>query len=144
MREISAGWKGKVAVVTLYRELRGTNVHVSVVKPGPVSTEFYDAAATQSAGLRIPAERFGVQPEAVVNRIWKLLRKPTRVVYVPRLFVLVPWVELGLGWLIDLLGPLLLRRQLKLAKVQVGYHASMRRPSAASKCLSLVASTRSY
>ena len=102
---------------SLYRELRGTNIHVSVIKPGPVSTEFYDAAVTKSAGLRIPAERFSVKPEAVANRIWTLLRKPARVAYVPRLFVLVPWVELCFGWLMDLLGPLLLRRQLKLAEV---------------------------
>jgi len=98
----------------LYRELRGTNVHVSVVKPGPVSTEFYDAAATKSAGLRVPAERFSVKPEAVANRIWALLRKPARIAYVPRLLGFVPWVELCLGWLMDLLGPLLLRRQLTL------------------------------
>ncbi len=102
---------------SLYRELRGTNVHVSVVRPGPVSTEFYDAASTRSSGLRIPAERFSVKPEAVADRIWTLLRRPARVAYVPRLFVLVPWVEFCLGWLLDLLGPLLLRRQLKLAKV---------------------------
>ncbi len=82
-----------------------------------MSTEFYDAAVTKSAGLRIPAGRFSVKPEAVANWIWTLLRKPARVAYVPRLFVLVPWVELCLGWLMDLLGPLLLRRQLKLAKV---------------------------
>ncbi len=102
---------------SLYRELRGTNVHVSVVKPGPVSTEFYDAASTRSSGLRIPAERFSVRPEAVADRIWALLRKPARIAYVPRLFGFVPWIELCLGWLMDLLGPLLLRRQLRLAKV---------------------------
>ncbi|MBC8448539.1 MAG: SDR family NAD(P)-dependent oxidoreductase [Chloroflexi bacterium] len=104
---------------SLYRELRGSNVHVSVVKPGPVSTEFYDVASSLSAGLRMPAEKFAVKPEAVANRIWTLLRKPVRIVYVPRLLGLVPWVELYLGWLMDLLGPLLLRRQLKPARGSV-------------------------
>jgi len=100
---------------SLHRELRGTNVHVSVVKPGPVSTEFFETASTRSSGLRIPVERFSVQPEAVAGRIWALLRRPARIAYVPRLFVFVPWVELCLGWLMDLLGPLLLRRQSKLS-----------------------------
>ena len=65
---------------SLYRELRGTNVHVSVVKPGPVSTEFFDAASTKSSGLRIPVERFSVKPEVVADRIWALLRRPARIV----------------------------------------------------------------
>ena len=100
----------------LYRELRGTNVHISVVKSGAVATGFFDTASAQPAGLPMPAKRLGVRPEVVVNRIWALLQKPHRGAYVPRLFVLVPWVELCLGWLMDLLGPLLLRRQLRLAK----------------------------
>jgi short-subunit dehydrogenase len=100
---------------SLYRELRGTNVHVSVVKPGPVTTEFYDAGQNQAAGLRIPGERFGIQPETVANRIWALVRRPRRVAYVPRWFSFVPWVEPALGWLLDRLGPLLLRRQPKAA-----------------------------
>jgi len=104
---------------SLYRELRGSNVHVSVVKPGPVATEFYDVASSLSAGLRLPAEKYAVKPEAVANRIWTLLRKPVRIAYVPRLLGLVPWVELYLGWLMDLLGPLLLRRQLKPARGSV-------------------------
>ncbi len=96
----------------LYRELHGTNVHVSVVRSGAVATEFYDKAAAQPAGMRIPAERFGVKPEVVANRIWNLLGKPARIAYVPRLLVFVLWVELFFGWLIDLLGPLLLRRHM--------------------------------
>lgn len=96
----------------LYRELRGTCVHVSVVKPGPVSTEFFDTAST--AGLRMPAERFAVKPERVADSIWRLLNRPRRVAFVPDWYRVVPWVEPAFGWIMDLLGPLLLRRQLKL------------------------------
>jgi uncharacterized MAPEG superfamily protein len=42
-----------------------------------------------------------------------LIRHPRRLIYVPRYLAAVPWLELSFGWLIDLLGPLLLRRQKK-------------------------------
>jgi len=96
----------------LFRELRGTGVHVSVVRPGVVATEFYDVI-TRASGLRVPVERLGVQPEAVAGRIVELLRRPRRLVYVPGWLRFVPWVEPMWGWLIDLLGPLLLRRQMR-------------------------------
>jgi short-subunit dehydrogenase len=92
----------------LYREMRGSGVQVSVVKPGPVTTEFFDVASC--AGRQMPAERFGVKPEAVAGRIWNVLRHPTRMAYVPRFYWFVQWVEPYFGWVMDLLGPLLLRR----------------------------------
>jgi hypothetical protein len=94
----------------LYRELRGTGIHISVVRSGAVSTPFFETAA-QHNGLRIPVERLSITPEKVADRIYGLIRKPVRVAYVPRILSVVPWVELSLGWLIDLLGPLLLRYQ---------------------------------
>jgi UDP-glucose 4-epimerase len=102
----------------LYRELRGTRVHISVVRAGAVATGFFDRASSQLAALRMPARRFGVKPEAVANRVWALLRRPARVAYVPRVLGFVPWVELCFGWLIDRLGPLLLRRQSKTTPVR--------------------------
>lgn len=103
----------------LYRELRGTGVHISVVRAGAVATEFFDRASSQLAALRMPAKKLGIKPEAVSDRIWGLLRRPVRVAYVPRILGFVPWVELALGWLIDRLGPLLLRRHTKLARGSV-------------------------
>ena len=95
----------------LYRELRGTHVHLSLVKPGPVTTEFFEVAARKSSGRRVPAERLAVKVSAIVDCIWSLLNRPRRVAYVPSLLSLVPWVEPSLGWLIDRLGPLLLKRR---------------------------------
>jgi hypothetical protein len=93
---------------SLHREMRGSGVHVSVVKPGPVTTEFFDTAS--SAGRRLPAERFAVRPAAVADCIWRVLRHPTRMAYVPGLYWFSQWVEPYFGWVMDLLGPLLLRR----------------------------------
>ena len=97
----------------LHRELRGTQVHVSVVRPGPVATAFFEKTSAQPAALPLPGKRFAVAPEAVARRIMRVIRRPTRVAYVPRLLSIAPWLEPSLGWLIDLLGPVLLKWQTK-------------------------------
>lgn len=102
----------------LHRELRGTRVYASLVKPGPVRTEFFDAGAGEGTGQRIPAERFAISAEQVAERIWGLVRRPRRVIYIPRVLTLSQWVEPAVGWLIDFLGPLLLRRQPAYERVQ--------------------------
>lgn len=101
----------------LYRELRGTKVHVSVVNSGAVAdTEFYQSASALPGAGRMPAERFGVKPEVVADRIWGLLVKPRRAIYVPRFLGLVPLLEFYFGWLMDRIGPVLLKRQAEAAE----------------------------
>jgi short-subunit dehydrogenase/dTDP-4-dehydrorhamnose reductase len=95
----------------LYRELRGSGVNVSAVRPGPVLTEFYQTVTRLSAGRSIPVGRFCVPPEAVADAIVKLLTRPRRVIYVPAGFRILPWVEFSFGWLMDRVAVLLLRRQ---------------------------------
>jgi short-subunit dehydrogenase len=95
----------------LYRELTGTHLHVSVVRAGPVLTDFSDLAANLEGGLHIPTERMGVTAETIANRIWNLLEHPRRVIYVPSWLRITPHIENSFGWLIDRLGPLLLRAQ---------------------------------
>jgi short-subunit dehydrogenase len=95
----------------LYRELTGTHLHVSVVRAGPVLTEFSETAAAFESGLHIPTERMGVSAETIANRIWSLLEHPRRVIYVPSWLIITPIIENSFGWLIDRLGPLLLRFQ---------------------------------
>ncbi len=93
----------------LYRELTGTRLHVSVVRAGPVLTEFSDNAASREGSLHLPTERIGVTAEAVANQVWGLLEHPRRVIYVPFWLRITPYIEGLFGWLIDRLGPLLLR-----------------------------------
>jgi short-subunit dehydrogenase len=95
----------------LYRELVGTRLHVSIVRAGPVRTEFYATAASLEGGLNIPMERLGVTADVIAQQVWKLLQHPRRVVYVPAWLAITPYIENSFGWLIDRLGPLLLRRQ---------------------------------
>jgi short-subunit dehydrogenase len=96
---------------SLYRETHGTGVHVSVVKPGAVLTEFYRTAERQPGGSTVPAERFGVSAETVVKAILSLLSRPRRAVWVPGPLRVLPWVEFSFGWLMDRLGPALLKRR---------------------------------
>jgi short-subunit dehydrogenase len=95
----------------LYRETRGTKVHVSVARVGPVLTEFSETALGRENGGHVPTEKVGVTAEYVAERIWGLLLHPKRVTYIPRWLSITPWVELSFGWLEDLIGPLLLKRQ---------------------------------
>lgn len=93
----------------LHRELRGSKVFASIVRPGPVSTGFFKSAKRRHGGRAIPAERLGISAQRVADRIWGLLKRPRRVVYVPWYLGVVPWIEAGFGWLMDLLGPRLLK-----------------------------------
>jgi hypothetical protein len=95
----------------LYRELRGSGVYVSAVRPGPVLTEFYQTVTRRSSGRSIPVGRSSVTAEVVANAIVGLLRRPRRVMYVPGRFRILPWVELGFGWAYDRLAGFLIRRQ---------------------------------
>jgi len=93
----------------LHRELRGTNVYCSVVRAGPVSTEFFDQAANRQSGLRVPAEKFAVPPELIAKKVCQLLLRPRKVIYTPSLLAIAPWIEILFGRIIDRLGPLLLK-----------------------------------
>jgi short-subunit dehydrogenase/dTDP-4-dehydrorhamnose reductase len=95
----------------LYRELRGSGVSVSAVRPGPVLTEFYQTVTRLSAGRSIPVGKFSVPAEAVADAIVKLLARPRRVVYVPAGFRVLPWIEFSFGWLMDRVAGFFLRRQ---------------------------------
>ncbi len=95
----------------LYRELAGTRLHISVVRAGPVRTEFGEAALHHENSLHVPTEKIGVTAEKVAERIWGLVRRPRRVIYVPGWMRIVPWAEMIFGWIIDRLGPLLLKKQ---------------------------------
>jgi dihydroflavonol-4-reductase len=94
----------------LHRELRDTGVHVCSVRPGPVATDFYQTVTRRSAGRSIPVGRM-IQPGAVAEAIVGLLRRPSRAIYVPHRFSVLPWLELGFGWLFDRVSGFLLRRQ---------------------------------
>ena len=95
----------------LYRELTGTRVHVSVVRAGPVRTEFGEVALSKENGGHVPTEHVGVTADFVAWRIWKLMLRPRRVIYVPGWLRVVPWAELAFGSIIDRVGPMLLRKQ---------------------------------
>jgi short-subunit dehydrogenase len=101
---------------SLHRELRGSGVQVSVVRPGPVKTEFFQTARTLPEGGSVPAERFAVSAELVASAIVSLLGHPRRVVFVPWFLGISAWLEPVFGGLIDRLGPLLLRRRSKPVK----------------------------
>lgn len=96
---------------SLHREMRGSGVQVSLIRPGPVKTEFFQTARQLPRGGNVPAEKFSVSAERVADQIANLLEHSRRVVYVPFILALSVWLEPLLGGLIDKLGPLLLRHR---------------------------------
>uniref|UniRef100_A0A7C4PEL8 SDR family oxidoreductase n=1 Tax=Anaerolinea thermolimosa TaxID=229919 RepID=A0A7C4PEL8_9CHLR len=95
---------------SLYRETRGSGVQVCSIRPGPVSSEFFEQALLHPNGRAVPVERFAVPPQRVAECLWSVMNRPRRVAYVPSILALSPWLERLFGGVIDLLGPLLLRR----------------------------------
>ncbi len=98
-------------ITSLHRELKGMGVHISSVRPGPVRTSFLDPLAAELKRFGIPFKILAIRPEMVAARITRLIKRPKRVIYLPRILWMVPWLELSLGWLMDMLGPLLLKRR---------------------------------
>ena len=94
----------------LYRELAGSGVRVSLVAPGPVATEIFDASEKIENGRRIPAEKGAIPAAAVAACVWSLLRRPRRYVFVPWYWRWTAVTEFFFGWAMDLAGPVLLRR----------------------------------
>ncbi len=95
---------------SLHRELRGSNVQASVMRLGPIKTEFYEKSRDLKNGGSIPVGRFAFSTELVDAALWQLINHPKRVVYVPRWMVVSRYVENIFGGLLDRIGPLLLKK----------------------------------
>ncbi len=88
-------------------------MHISVVRAGPVKTEFFDTARKLPNGGAIPAERFAIPSARVAKAVWSAVKFPRKVIYVPFYMFLSPLLEVLFSSLIDLAGPLLLKRMKK-------------------------------
>jgi len=95
----------------LFREMKGSGVCISALRPGSVTSEFYDIAQKSSlGGRRTPGELFAISPERVAQVVSRLVRKPRRRVYVPGYLILSPLLNILFGWALDWMGPVLLKK----------------------------------
>lgn len=101
---------GESFTSALHRELAGTKIYASVIRATGVKTEFFDTVSGREGGQRLPGWAFAVEVEQVVDALWSLLRRPRRIVFVPWTMRFVPWAEVLAGWVMDRVGPALLRR----------------------------------
>ena len=90
---------------SLYRELRGSGVTLSVVRPGPVASGFFAASLKAEGGNPIPGEKTAISPDKVAALIARLVEHPRRAVWIPWRMRFLLVVDPLLGWLIDALGP---------------------------------------
>lgn len=98
----------------LYRELKGSPVRVSTILPGPVKTDL-SINSKSSGGRLLPTDSIGVSSEDVARKVLHAVQYPHRLFYVPWILGITPVIEHAFGWLIDLIGPALLRREDKRA-----------------------------
>jgi uncharacterized protein len=94
---------------SVYRELKGSGVSISAIRPGPVSSEFFDSTRAKPGSGSIPAENMAVSPQRIADAIWSLLRHPRRALTVPWYWGATSLLEPLFGWIIDLLGPFLIK-----------------------------------
>ncbi len=96
---------------SLYREMKGSGVCISVLRLGPVKTEFFEHARQLPNGGSVPAERFSISVQRASRGVLRLLRTRRRYLYVPGMMGVIPLLALLFGGVIDMLGPLLLKRK---------------------------------
>lgn len=73
---------------SLRMELRGTNIHVSAVNPGPIATSFFDVA-DKSGNYVKSVKKYMLKPDYVADQIVKLMIHPKRELNLPR------WMNTG-------------------------------------------------
>ncbi len=96
---------------SISRELKGSGISASVLRPGAVASEFFEVAAGMKNGRPIPAASARISPERVADKVWKLVLRPRACAYVPGGLSILKYVRLGMGFILDLLGPVHLKRQ---------------------------------
>lgn len=96
-----------------HRELKQSGVNITIIRAGPVKSKFFDAARNLPNGGPIPAERFAIPSERVAKAIWSAVKIPRKVIYVPFYMVFSPLLEVLFSFIIDQVGPLLLKRMKK-------------------------------
>ncbi len=81
----------------LYRDLHRQGVHVSIVNPGPIATEFGQVAYGWSA----QKSQRGTTPEQAAQAIWRALYGARKRVYVPWYYRPLRGLNLILEWALD-------------------------------------------
>ena len=94
------------------RELSGTKVRVTLIKPGPVATNFFHRAS-EMKGRQIPGENFAITVDQAAKKIISIIDRPKKELYIPGYYLLMPWVDRLFSPIIDRLGPILLREPVK-------------------------------
>jgi hypothetical protein len=96
---------------SLFRELVDSGVSVSVLRAGPVTTEFFRTLNKRKSSLLDYVEHLGVSPQRVAATVWQLILHPKRKVYVPGWMGIIPFIEFAFGWIMDRIGPMDLKKQ---------------------------------
>ena len=95
---------------SISRELRGSNIKICVLRPGAIESGFFDVSEKLAHGRHIPGSRMRVAPDRVAESVWRLVRRPRVNSYVPGGLEILRFVGSLFGVLLDLVGPIHLKR----------------------------------
>lgn len=97
------------------REMTGSGVLVTLVKLGPVRSDFY-SHSEKTNGHHIPGEAFAISTGRVAQEICNFIGSRRKVVIIPGYYFFFPLVEQLFGWIIDLIGPVILKVKPEIKK----------------------------
>ncbi len=96
--------------LALNRELKRSGVSVSVIRPGPIKTAFFEKIEKTPNGQTIPGQSLSIEAAQVADAIYTLILWPRAGCYVPCWMGSVPMLHTVFSWVFDLAGPILLNQ----------------------------------
>jgi len=86
-------------------------IYFTLILPGAIKTEFFDRAEKNKGAQKIGLPLFEMKAEKVVNKIIKSIKKPDKIVYIPSILSVLPFLNLLFGRFARNLGPILFKEE---------------------------------
>lgn len=85
-------------------------VFITLVLPGAVKTEFFDVAQNSNGAQKINLNLFELNLEKAVSYLIKGIFKKKKIIYIPSIMRITPFIGSVFGKIIRSLGPILLKK----------------------------------
>lgn len=86
-------------------------IYFTLILPGAIKTEFFDRAEKNKGAQKIGLPLFEMKAEKVVNKIIKSIKKRDKIVYIPSILSVLPFLNLLFGRFARNLGPILFKEE---------------------------------
>ncbi len=90
---------------------KNKNVFLTLVLPGAIKTDFFNVAQNTKGSQKIKLNLFELPVEKAVSYLIKGIFRKKKVIYIPNLMKITPFIGFTFGKLIRSLGPILLNKE---------------------------------